>query len=92
MRENDEKLSEKIIESIDAAGDLLRWSLEVAPIVDEASSLVDEYSEVTDEFASAFSVVGVVWNIYSNMEKAKENATQQQAMVSQITRAGKLWL
>jgi hypothetical protein len=84
MMADDKTLSEKLLDSATALG---KWK-EMEPIVNEAKSLVNEYSEIIDGVGSVSAVVGFVWNIYSNMEKAKENAAQQQAMV----RTGKFWL
>mgnify|MGYP001583605859 CR=1 FL=1 len=85
---DDKTLSETIIDSTAA---LQKWD-EIKPFATGMASLVDEYSEIIDGVGSVFTVVGFVWNIYSNMEKAKENAAQQQAMVLQITQAGASWL
>jgi adenylyl- and sulfurtransferase ThiI len=84
MADNDKKLSEKIIRTADA---LQNWDL-VKPYAKEVTSLIKEYSEIIDGVGSVFSVVGFVWSIYSNMEKAKDTAAEQQAMVEQITQAG----
>lgn len=81
---DDKTLSETIIERSDA---LRSWEA-MQPFVDEVKSLVEEYSEVIDGIGQFFSVVGFVWGIYSDMEKAKENAAQQKAMVDEITKAG----
>ena len=81
---DDKTLSETII---DQATVLQQWD-EMRPITDEVKSLVQEYSQLIDGISSAFAVVGFIWNIYSNMEKAKQSAAQQQNMVHQITRAG----
>lgn len=85
---DDETLSETIINS---AAALQKWK-EIEPFTTEMTSLVNEYSEIIDGVGNVFAVVGFVWNIYSNMEKAKEDAAQQQPMVLQIQRAGASWL
>ena len=84
---DDKTLSEKIIVAAEAAQ---KWET-VAPLVTEMKSIVEEYSEVIDSFGQVFTIVGIVWNIYSDMEKAKREAAQQQAMVSQIINAGTFW-
>jgi hypothetical protein len=33
-------------------------------------------------------MVGTIWDIYSSMEKTKQDAARQQAMVNQIIQAG----
>jgi|TARA_R110002003_G_scaffold239_1_gene17191 hypothetical protein len=83
---DDETLSKKIIKSAEA---LQKWE-EMRPLVAPVKSLVDEYGDVIDGIGQFFGVVGFVWDIYSGMEKAKDDAAQQQAMVQQITKAGEL--
>lgn len=86
--EDDKTLSERIITSADA---LRQWK-EMKPLATEMTSLVEEYGAVIDGIGKVFAIVGFFWDIYSNMEKAKQDAAQQQAMVDQITRAGASWL
>ncbi|KAJ5880168.1 uncharacterized protein N7473_011221 [Penicillium subrubescens] len=81
--EEDQRLSEKIIQTADALKD---WD-GVKDLVDETTSLVNKYREVIDGVSSIFTVIGAVWDIYSSMEKAKEDAARQQDMVKQIIHA-----
>lgn len=82
----DEKtLSETIISMNEA---LEKWN-SMKPVVDEVNSIVKEYGELIDSVGKVFTVVGFVWDIYSNMEKAKEDAARLQNMIQQITSAGK---
>lgn len=81
---DDKTLSETILKGADA---LSKWE-EMEPVANELTSLVKEYSEIIDGVSSAFAVVGFFWNIYSSMEKAKDNTARQQEMVQQITSAG----
>ena len=83
--DKDKTLSETIIYDIAVVSQ--RWEA-MRPIADEATSLVKEYSEWIDGFGKVFTVVGFFWDIYSDMEKAKENAAHQQAMVQNINKAG----
>lgn len=83
---DDKTLSQKIV---DVSNVLQEWE-SMRPIATGVTSLVNEYGEVIDDIGQFLSVVGFVWNIYSNMEKAKENAAQQQAMANDIKRAGAL--
>ncbi|OTA07202.1 hypothetical protein A9Z42_0080510 [Trichoderma parareesei] len=80
---DDKALSEKIISQAEA---LQQWGA-IEPYVTGVTSFVEEYREIIDGVGNVFAVVGFVWNIYSEIEKAKENAAQQQAMVTQIIRA-----
>jgi hypothetical protein len=82
--EDDKTLSQKIV---DVNNVLKEWE-SMKPIATGVNNLVNEYGEVIDGIGQFLSVVGLVWNIYSNMEKAKENAAQQQAMAEDIKRAG----
>jgi hypothetical protein len=81
---DDKTLSETLI---DKAVALQKWEA-VAPIAAEVASVVKEYREVIDGVSSAFGIVRVVWNIFSSIEEAKEDAAKQKAMVDQITKAG----
>ncbi|KAF2477244.1 uncharacterized protein BDR25DRAFT_321659 [Lindgomyces ingoldianus] len=81
--ENDKELSEKIIDVAEAAE---KWQV-LAPYAEKVASFVEEYGEIIDGIGTAFAVVGVVWGIYSKMEKAKEDAAQRAAMVEKITKA-----
>ncbi|CAI7678254.1 unnamed protein product [Penicillium pancosmium] len=81
--EDDKTLSQKIV---DVNNVLKEWE-SMKPIATGVNNLVNEYGEVINGIGQFLSVVGLVWNIYSNMEKAKENAAQQQAMVEDIKRA-----
>ncbi|KAL4862356.1 hypothetical protein BDV12DRAFT_203144 [Aspergillus spectabilis] len=85
---DDKTLSETVIE-IDKM--LEKWEA-TKPFAIELTSLVDEYSQVIDGFGKVFAVISVVWNIYLSMEKVKENAVQQQAMVDRITKAATVML
>ncbi|KAK5788095.1 hypothetical protein VI817_009053 [Penicillium citrinum] len=74
----DEKtLSETIISMNEA---LEKWN-SMKPVVDEVDSIVKEYGELIDSVGKVFTVVGFVWDIYSNMEKAKEDAARLQNMI-----------
>ena len=86
---DDKTLSETIIKDIAVVSQ--KWEA-VKPFADEATSLVNEYSEWIDGFGKVFTVVGFFWDIYSDMEKAKENAAHQQAMVDNITKAGAFFI
>jgi hypothetical protein len=86
--DKDKALSEKIIDDIAVVSQ--KWA-EMKPIADEAESLVKEYREWIDGFGKVFTVVGFFWDIYSEMEKAKESAAKQQAMVDNITKASASW-
>lgn len=85
---DDKTLSETIINDIAVVSQ--KWEA-MKPIADEPTSLVNEYSELIDGFGKVFTVVGFFWDIYSDMEKAKENAAHQQAMVENITKARAFW-
>lgn len=88
----DETLSKTIIEATEVAAKVLqRWDA-MKPIASEVTELVADYSVAIDTIGSIFGVIDFVWDIYSNLEKAKENAAQQQAMVHQITTASKIYL
>ncbi|GFF99979.1 hypothetical protein IFM53868_10555 [Aspergillus udagawae] len=82
--DNEKKLSETIIYDIAVVSQ--KWEA-MKPIAAEATSLVKEYSEWIDGFGKVFTVVGFFWGIYSDMEKAKENAAHQQAMFENIIKA-----
>lgn len=84
MSDNDKTLSEKIIEASEA---LQEWNNVVAPYANTVQSLVEEYGDVIDGIGTVFAVVGVVWDIYSKMEKAKADAAEQKAIVEKITKA-----
>ena len=83
---DDESLSKTIVSTAVA---LKKWNA-MEPIATQVTSLVNEYSEVIDAVGTVYVVVGFVWNIYSSMEKAKDDAAQLQAMVKQITNAGEI--
>lgn len=85
--EVDKTLSETLIEQAQA---LEKWD-EVKTFATEMENLVSEYSELIDSVSTVFTVVGFVWNIYSNIEKAKEDAAQREDMVKKITQAGVSW-
>ncbi|KAK5400787.1 hypothetical protein LTR06_011247 [Exophiala xenobiotica] len=80
---DDKTLSETLTNSAEA---LQRWNA-IEPYATEVKGILDEYREIIDSVGSVFTAVDFVWNIYSNLEKAKENAAQQQAMAQQIIRA-----
>jgi hypothetical protein len=86
--DRDKSLSQRIIYDITEVSQ--NWAV-MKPIADEATSLVTEYSAWIDGFGKFFTVVGFFWGVYSDMEKAKESAANQRAMVESIMKASASW-
>lgn len=85
----DETLSQTLIKDFKVAAD--HWKA-LEPLAKDLENVVKEYRGLIDGVSTIFGVVGMVWGVYSSMEKAKEEAAERQDMIDQITRAGKSWI
>lgn len=86
MVHDDQLLSETIISDWKRVA--ARWKAQ-EPLTNDLTNIVEEYKGLIDGVSTVFGVVGHVWNIYSSMEKEREEAAARQAMCQHITQAGK---